>query len=144
MHRLNRIRVCKVGNSPRDPHDAPMGPRRQPELCQRLLQELPGWNVQDTLALQEARLQLGIRMDPVLTVPVALPVPGSQDARADSGGIFRHGPLVVEVADGDRRHLDMHVDPVLQRPGQFRPIAADLLRAAEAFMSAIPIVAAGA
>ena len=80
MQRLNRVRAREIGNGSRHPHNTPMGSRRQSEFGQRLFKKLPSWSLQATIPLQEPRLQLGIRVNPVLTIPVELPITCRQDA----------------------------------------------------------------
>ena len=57
-----------------------MGSSRQSKFSQRMLQEFLSLRVQTTIPLQESRLQLSIRVNPVLTIPVTLPITRRQDA----------------------------------------------------------------
>jgi len=83
MQRLNLIRAREIGNGSRHSHNAPMGPSRQSKFGQRILQEFLSLRFQTTIPLQESRLQLSIRVNPVLTIPVTLPIARRQDARSN-------------------------------------------------------------
>jgi hypothetical protein len=80
MERLNLIRVREVGNGPRHTHNAPMSPGRQSKFGQRLFQKFLSWGLQATIPLQEPWLQLGVCVNPVLTIPLELPITRRQNA----------------------------------------------------------------
>jgi len=63
--------------------------------------------------------------------PLSLFDSGPVDPGADGGG-WLAGGLPDQLFDLDRRHIDMHVDPVQERPGETAAIALHLERAAGA------------
>jgi hypothetical protein len=95
MQRFNPIRAREISNGSRHTHNAPMGSRRQPKLGQRPFQQLLSWHFQSTIPFQESRLQLGIRVNPVVTISEALPITRLKDARTNHGRTFRHMTMTV-------------------------------------------------
>ena len=74
MYRLDFIRAREIGNGSRNTDNPSMGSSRQPEFRQRAFQEFLRRSIQNTVPLQEPRLQLRIRVNPVLTISVALSI----------------------------------------------------------------------
>ena len=92
---------------------------REAEPDHGLFQEILPPHVEPTIPLQESRLQLGIRVNAVLAIAPGLPLPGFNHPRANTVGGFRDGPIVVQFTHRDGRDLDVNVDAVLERAGQF-------------------------
>ena len=81
---------------------------------------------QRTIATGELRVQLGVAMDPVLTVPRLLHFSCLAYPRADhSGGLPRCA--AVDLLHRYRVHLDLNIDSVQQRAGDPVQIAADFV-----------------
>jgi len=109
----------------------------QPQSVHRPVQQLPAGIVEGAVALE-------IRDGQILVAPL-LPLELAPARRRDLLPELARGPpprLIVQFSPGYRRHFDMHIDAVEQRPGHPCPVALDLIgRAAAAILAE---VAAGA
>ena len=107
-----------------------VGPGREPEASDGLVEQMRGGSVQVAVFFHIFGAHLGIAVNLGGTCkPLSLPHSCLVDANADgSGGLT--GRLADQLLDGDRRHLNVHIDPVQERPGETTAIALHLKRTA--------------
>ena len=95
------------------------------------------------MQLDELRRHVGVGIDAGFMKTLPLDLPGRDDARPELGGALP-GLRRRQVPERHRRHLDLDVDPVQERPGNPGAIGADLVGGAGAGPFDVPQETAGA
>ena len=132
MGHARRFGLGKVGDGEGDLENAVVGPGREPEAGDGLIEQFGGGGIQAAVFFDIPGAHLGIAIDPACPgKPVPLPHSRPVDPCADGRGRLAGG-LADQLLDLDRRYIDMHVDPVEERPGQTAAVALHLQRAAGA------------
>ena len=143
MSHGQRFGFGKVCNGERDFEDAMVGPGREPEAGDGLVEQMRGGSVQVAVFFHIFGAHLGIAVNLGGTCkPLSLPHSCLVDANADGSGRLT-GRLTDQVLDRNRRHLNVHVDPVQERPGETAAVALHLQRTAGAGTDAITQIPAG-
>ena len=143
MSHGQRFGFGKVCNGERDFEDAMVGPGGEPEASDGLVEQVGGSGVQAAVFFYILGAHLGIAVNLGGTCkPLSLPHSCLVDANAD-GSRRLTGRLTDQFLDRDRRHLDMHVDAVQERPGETAAVALHLQRTAGAGTDAITQIPAG-
>ena len=134
--RQDLFRVFEVGDGARDAQDAVVGAGGEAELGDGVFHLLFAFAVELAEAAQGARSHLGVaELAERLQAP-ALALARREDAFADDGRFL--GLLVLrQLLVFHRRHLDVQVDAVEQRPGDPRQVALDQRRRAGALVQRI-------
>ena len=133
MRHVQPIGAFQIGDGPGYFEDAVVGSRREPLLLHGPLQEALGVRAQFAIGanLPGGHLRIRKNLFSVSTEPLALPFPCRHYPVANLGGAFPRRSA-AQLLVMDRRHLDVNVDTVEQRAGDFGYIALDHRRRAEA------------
>lgn len=120
-----------------------MGARRQLQASRRLFEKTPPGAVRRGVAAQQLRCERGVGGDPGSRQSRRLAPAGGADARRDrrAGVPLR---VVRQLLRPERRHLDLQIEAVQERPGDPAAIARDGGRSAGAGAVAPAEMAAGA
>jgi len=123
----------QIGDSARDFQDAVVGARGETEALDRGLENFFTFGSNGAVFADELGQHLRISVDVFLaTIAFELDVARAQHAAAHAGGAFDfHVAAQFLVLHG--RNLDVYVNAVQQRAGDFRDVALDLHRRAVAF-----------
>ena len=132
MRHGQRFGLGEVGDSERDLEDAMVGAGRKAQTGDRLVEQFGGGLIQAAVFFNIPGTHLGIAID-LARSRKPLPLPHPRPINPGTDGSRRlAGRLAHQFLDLNRRHLDMHVDPVQQRPGQPAAVALHLKRTAGA------------
>ena len=140
---MNRCAAIQIGNGAGYLEDAVIGAGGETETVGDQFQHAVAAGVQFAEFLDEAGRHLGVTVDFGPFVAIRLNVAGMFHPRGNGCGAFGFTPI-GQVAILDRRHLDVDVDPVQERPGDARAVAVNGNRCAGAGMDRVGQVAAGA
>jgi len=133
----------QIGNGAGDFQNTVVGPGRKPQGVDGGLEQSAGVRIDEAMAFDVAAAHLRIAMDQGAGKPLGLDLARPGDPFADGPRRFCGGRF-EQVFVRHRRDLDMDVDAIHQRAGNFGTIALNLLRCAAACMFGIGMVAARA
>ena len=143
MSHTQRFGLGKVCDGESDLEDTMVGPGGEPEASDGLVEQMRGGSVQAAVFFYILGAHLGIAINLGGTCkPLSLPPSCLVDANADGSGRLT-GRLADQLFDGDSRNLNVHIDPVQERPGETTAIALHLKRTAGTGADTIAEIAAG-
>ena len=137
------ITPVKIGNGAGYLQDAGIGAGGEAEAVGDQLQHPVAARVQLAVFFDKAGSHLGITVDFGPTVAFQLEFTRTLDPPGDCRRALGVA-TVGKIAVFDRRHFDVDVNPVQQRPGNARPVAVDGNRGTGTGVSRVGKVAAGA
>ena len=140
MRRRYFFVTCEVANRSRDAQDTLMRPRRQVESFGGSLEQCPTLVRGITRRAQLIAAQACI----TLTALFHLSLPG-----IFYSSLHHFAPLATHLFGAQRfrrwtQHLNVKINPIQQRPGNFSPIGCDLITTTTAIRQTVPKVSAGA
>jgi len=120
-----------------------IGPGGEAQALHGGLQQALGLGGGGAVLLDQPGRHVGVGVDAGFAEPVPLNLPGRDDPRPHLfGAVARFRPR--HIPERHRRHLDLDVDPVQQRPGDAGTVGTDLVGGAGADPLGIAQEAAGA
>ena len=122
---LDFFRACKVRNRPSNFEHTAVGAGAEAELIDCVFQELFGIVFEQAVTLDVAGAHLRIAMNVSLVEALQLNSPRSIDPLPNQIGTLS-GIFTGEILVAQRRHLDLYIDTVEQRPGYSRAVTLNL------------------
>jgi hypothetical protein len=141
MARKYLFGVLQVGHGAGNPQDPIIRPGGQADARDCVLHLFLRLGIELAETAQCARRHLGIAVEAEALEPFALYTARGENALADHGRFFRL-LILRQLFVLNRRHLDMQIDPVQQRPRNPRQVSLNQRRRARAVMQYIPEIAA--
>ena len=143
MGARHALAAGQIGDGARHAQHAGIAARRQPERVGGLRQQALAVGIRCGVGLQGLAIGFGVAADGGAGIARSLPGPCGGDAGGDlRAGLGRRRQR--EIGGRQRRHLDVQIDAVEQRPRQFALIFAGAARGAGAGQARIAQVAAAA
>src|SRR5690606_25177781 len=139
----DRVASGEIGDRARDLQHARVGARREPQTLDRALEKALARGVEATVPVEVAARELRVAREVAAAVARTLPLARGDHALAHLARAF-DGTRARELAVGDRRHLDLHVEAIEQRAGDARSIALHGARRTRAGVRRVAGVAARA
>jgi len=128
---LDGLSPIQVSDGARDLQDAVVGAGAQAQAGHGAFEQSLALHGDVAVLADLPGTQLGVAVDLFALVALQLALAGGDDPRSNLLGAFP-ARVRAQFVVLDRRHVDVDVDPVKQRPGNLGDIALDLRRGAGA------------